>query len=634
MRVLNNIKVDKSSLNREKGTFKLRSTTEYPVLVQRMIDGKKVTFYEILSHDPKDINLSRVQRGAVPLVLGHDEVFKVGKINAVEIFDNSHTVSEVTVAEPVKERIFDFLESEMLEHCSIEAMPTNVVRTYKIDNIPAVVLGWEYINLSLVSKPGDPDATITRSSEKYDYSEEPELMDALNTQITRSLIELTIEVPEEVLDENNTAVDNEETSNYNENNISDESAMDSTESKTETENCIEVETNVTTYETLETYTTTTFQTTTTVSKTELSIPYGTISRSQTDLDLINKDLTMSIFKIARAIESGTLSDEMKKGVLSDESGTNYISNATIARSFRAGTGVNTAGFADEGGNLIPKDMSSDYVKLIYDRYVLAESGVPFIQLSRSCIFPVILSGGTATWIDENSPATPSDMKTSQKTVKAHYVRIVSDISNTVMKEADSNISVEELYANDWFSQLNQAVQKAYFKGNPSLPAEAGSPTGIVTILQATPALAATNVLSFVGTVNDVPSYLELNSAFAVLEDAQAPTSVVYVNSQMKAKLLSTPTVPNQAVFMATDSGSGRAKVLGRDAFVVPASTLDDDELLIASPASSFVATFHGGIEIISDSKILATTNQHRFVVRAAYDVFFRYPRHFVFMKKT
>ena len=154
-------------------------------------------------------------------------------------------------------------------------MPTNVVRTYKIDNIPAVVLGWEYINLSLVSKPGDPDATITRSSEKYDYSEDPELMDALNTQITRSLIELTIEVPGEVLNQDNTAVDNEETSNYNENNISDESAMDSTESKTETENCIEVETNVTTYETLETYTTTTFQTTTTVSKTELSIPYGT-----------------------------------------------------------------------------------------------------------------------------------------------------------------------------------------------------------------------------------------------------------------------------------------------------------------------------------------------------------------------
>lgn len=630
MRVLNNIKIDKSSLNREQGTFNFRSTTEYPVLVTRNIDGKNVTYYEILSHDPQDVDLSRVATGAVPLLLGHDDVFKIGKINSVEVVPNSHTVSEVKVADAVKDRVFDYLEGEVLENCSIGAKPTKVVRKFKIDNIPAMVLSWVYVDLSLVSTPADPNSTITRSFEdKYDLS--TSIIDdiAVDEQITRSLVEMSIELPEELSNNSDSTVDNEDTSNYNENNISDASATEESDSSKEgtEEASIEVETSTTTYETIETYTT--FQTTTTVSKTELSIPYSSISRSQEDLQ-INKDLNMSIFKIARALEMGTLTDEQKKAVLNKDEGS-FVSNEVISRSFRAGTGVNTAGFADEGGNLIPKDMSSDYVKLIYDRYVLAESGVPFIQLNRSCVFPVILSGGTATWIDENSPAIPSDMKTSQKVVKPHYLRLVSDISNAAMKEADDNISVEQVYADDWFSQLNQALQKAYFKGNPALPAETGSPTGIVTTLQATPALAATNVLSFVA---DVPTFEELNSAFAVLEDAQAPMSVVYINAMMKAKLLSTPVVAGQAVFLATDGGSGRGRVLGRDLFVVPSATMEDDEILIASPSSSFVATFHGGIEVISDSKILATTNQHRFVVRAAYDVFFRYPRHFVFMKKA
>jgi HK97 family phage major capsid protein len=618
MRVKNKLKIDKSSVNREDGTFKVRSTTKHPVL-REMISrtGKVVQYYEVLSHDPANIDLSRVAEGSVPFLLNHKQDIKFGDITEVEVVENTATYSTVKIGDMAKQRVFDLIDSNMMTHVSIGGEKGKLVSRSMDNGIPVLEFAWMYVDLSSTPTPADPNCHIVRSIDTEASAETV----AEDTQL--HLEDMSFEAENQ---EYQTIVRS----------LLDEHVVEVIEYKKEDTESSSLTTEVAvSAETVATEVQAVFIAPANKKTAPAKSSQSNINRSldnETPTNF-NKEQKMSIFKLIKAVSEGpaavsALSEADRAGIVTEE-GKLMISNQSISRAFRAGTGTNTAGLTDEGGNLIPKDMSSDYIANLYGRLVLARAGAKFVPLKRSVVFPVIVEQGGASWIDENGNASSATVKTTNKSVKPHYIRLVYDISNAAMKEAEDNISVEQIFADDWMNKIYALLQKAWFSGNPAVTT--GSPTGIITLLKGDAAYAA-NLVTFAG---NTPVYAELLEAFAVAEDAQAPESlVVFANSNMKYKLVGQPLVAGQAVFLARDTGSGVADVIGRPLFSVPSDVLSDTELLVGAASSSMIAVFHDAIEVIMDEKVLAGNNQTRYTIRAAYDVMFRYPRHFVYMSKA
>ena len=603
MRVINKFKLDTSSVNREAGTFRVRSTTPYPNLTKLTnANGSSTDYYEVLSHKPENVDLSKVAAGSVPFLLNHRDI-KMGDVSEVELVDGEATYSTVKVLDAYKDRVFDLIESGALTHVSVGGQATTVVsRSYK-DSIPMLERKWSFSDLSFTPTPADPSCHIVRSDSQEDIA----------IETVSQFDEAEIEIARSQLDNNDT--------NHVEYKKEDAEVqkVDETEVKTEVAETVEPQTPPAEF----------VAPASKVADTD-ALPENVTRSTSTSNTQVQKENFMSLFKFIDAAKKGTLSEEDQKMIAMSDSGSFMVSDTLISRAlnFAAGTGTNTTGLTDQGGPLIPKDMSSDVIGNIYARLVLRKSGVRFVPLMRPVLFPVIKETGAAQWIDENGNATDQTIRTTNRAVKPHYIRLVYDISVPAIKEAAENISVMSYFADDWVNKIGQLIEKAFFKGDPAVTA--GSPTGIVTLLESDPAYAD-NILTYAG---DQPTYTEWNSYMAYLEDKQAGDLTVFTSSALKYALVSSPIVAGNPTFMARDTGSGVADVLGKTLYSVPTSVLAADEIVIGSTSGAMVATFHGSMEVIEDEKILAGNNQVRYTIRTAVDVFFRYPQHWLFINRA
>lgn len=601
MRVINKFKLDKSSVNREAGTFRVRSTTPYPNLTKlSMSDGSTRDYYEILSHKEGNVDLSSVEKGAVPFLLNHKSDIQMGSVTEVELVPDEATYSTVTILPAYKDRVFDLIEKGALTHVSVGGIAKTVVSRTMKDNLPMMERKWSFNDLSFTPTPADPDCHIVRSAGEENLELPVSEFDAEEQEIARSQ-----------LDEKDTNV-----VEYKQEDVDVQKVEETTEKQPVAETTVETQTDTTEF-------------VAPAPRTPELTPTP-VSRSNENTDTTTpKEKTMSLFKFIDSAKKGTLTEDEQKLVTMTGSGSFMVSDAVISRAlnFAAGTGTNTTGLTDQGGPLIPKDMSPDYIHNIYARLVLRKSGVRFVSLMRPVLFPVIKETGAAQWIDENGNATEQTVRTTNRAVKPHYIRLQYDISVPAIKEAHENISVMAIFAEDWVNKIGQLIEKAFFKGNPAVTP--GSPTGIITLLESD-AQYAENVVTYAG---DSPTYDEWNSWMAFLEDKQAGDLTVFTSSALKYKLVSMPIVSGYPTFMARDTGSGIADVLGKNLYSVPTSVLAADEIVIGSTAGAMVATFHGSMEVIEDEKILAGNNQVRYTIRTAVDVFFRYPQQWLYATK-
>lgn len=602
MKIVNTLKLDRSTVNREAGTFKVRSTTTYPNLRNYVnAKGATVPVYEILSHDPKDIDLSRVPNGGVSFMLNHDSSTKMGSVIEIEVDPGVATYSTVKILDKYKERVFDLIDAEAMTHVSVGGKARHYVAKDVKDSIEVYTRAWDFQDLSFTPTPADSSCHIVRSSDNTDTiihsgseftaEEDKVILDALDAVSTEQ-VEYKHVVEVDIV--NNAGI------------------VANIAAETDPEVLIEQPVYERFVPTLKA------KRVTHLDAPDFNVPLNTEKK-------VNH---MSMFKMISELKKGTLPESSKGQITVNETGGFIVSNDVISRSFAAGTGVNTTGFTDQGGNLIPRDMSSEVIGNIYRRLTLRQAGVRFVQLSRPTMFPVIVEEGAASWIDENGNAVVANVRTTNKNVKPHYIRLVYDISNSAIQEAASNISVEAIFSEDWVNKFGLLLEQAFFKGDPAVTA--GSPRGIVTELLATPALAG-NVLTYAGTA---PAIADIYAVLTVAEQSQSYGLTFFATSAMKYKLVAAPIVAGHPTFLARDTGNGQAEIMGRPLYVVDSSVLANDELVAGSITSCFIASFHGSMEVIEDEKILAGNNQTRFTIRAAYDVMFMYPKHFVYLTKA
>lgn len=151
-----------------------------------------------------------------------------------------------------------------------------------------------------------------------------------------------------------------------------------------------------------------------------------------------------------------------------------IPNEVFKRDMLAGT--DTA-----GGNLVAQELSSDFISLLKNASVLAQTGSTILTgLQGNISIPRQGSQQTSYWVGEGSNVTESDMTIEQVNMTPRTIGAMTDISRKLLIQ--SSMDVESLVRNSLASSVALEIDRAalYGLGSSSEPLGLHNVTGIAT----------------------------------------------------------------------------------------------------------------------------------------------------------
>jgi len=134
-----------------------------------------------------------------------------------------------------------------------------------------------------------------------------------------------------------------------------------------------------------------------------------------------------------------------------------------------------------GGNLISTQLSSDFISLLRNSSVLAQTGSTILTgLTGNVSIPRQGSSQSAYWIGEGSNVTESDMTIEQVNMTPRTIGAMTDISRKLLIQ--SSLDVESLVRNSLASSVALEIDRAalYGLGSSSEPLGVHNTTGIAT----------------------------------------------------------------------------------------------------------------------------------------------------------
>ena len=134
-----------------------------------------------------------------------------------------------------------------------------------------------------------------------------------------------------------------------------------------------------------------------------------------------------------------------------------------------------------GGNLIAQELSSDFISLLKNASVLAQTGSTILTgLSGNISIPRQGSQQTSYWVGEGSNVTESDMTIEQVNMTPRTIGAMTDISRKLLIQ--SSLDVESLVRSSLASSVALEIDRAalYGLGSSSEPLGLHNVTGIAT----------------------------------------------------------------------------------------------------------------------------------------------------------
>jgi HK97 family phage major capsid protein/HK97 family phage prohead protease len=134
-----------------------------------------------------------------------------------------------------------------------------------------------------------------------------------------------------------------------------------------------------------------------------------------------------------------------------------------------------------GGNLVATELSSDFISLLKNASVLAQTGSTILTgLSGNISIPRAGSQQTSYWIGEGSNVTESDMTIEQVNMTPRTIGAMTDISRKLLIQ--SSLDVESLVRSSLASSVALEIDRAalYGLGSSSEPLGLHNVTGIAT----------------------------------------------------------------------------------------------------------------------------------------------------------
>ena len=166
---------DTSSVNADKRTCELSFSSEMPV--------QRGDYMEVLSHDPADVDLSRLN-DAHPLLLNHDPERQIGVVEQASIGADKRGHAVVRFSKSsLGEEIWRDVQDGIRRLVSVGYRRTKELASEVRDGVESVRFAWQPYEVSLVSVPADSSVGVGRAEQTETKSKEIKIMSDVKIEV-------------------------------------------------------------------------------------------------------------------------------------------------------------------------------------------------------------------------------------------------------------------------------------------------------------------------------------------------------------------------------------------------------------------------------------------------------------------
>jgi len=166
---------DTASVNADKRTCELSFSSEMPV--------ERGGYMEILSHDPANVDLSRLN-DAHPLLLNHDPERQIGVVEQASIGADKRGHAVVRFSKSsLGEEIWRDVQDGIRRLVSVGYRRTKELASEVRDGVESVCFAWQPYEISLVSVPADASVGVGRAEQTETKQKEIKIMSEVKIEV-------------------------------------------------------------------------------------------------------------------------------------------------------------------------------------------------------------------------------------------------------------------------------------------------------------------------------------------------------------------------------------------------------------------------------------------------------------------
>jgi len=589
--------LDRSAINEEARTVGLSFSSDVPV--------ERWFGMEVLSHDPKHVNLGRLNDGA-PLLMDHNINDQIGRVESAMV-NGKRGVATVRFSKSVRgSEIFNDVIDGIRQNISVgyrinemqldESRSEDEVETY-------VATNWQPYEVSVVSVPADNSIGISRAADG----------DNVTTIINQNEEKIMTEEVKPSVDAKQVAKD--------------AVAKDRQRSA-------EIDAIVAKHPELKEVgkqfkgndrPLDEFRQVALESIQKLQPAKAAIEDSSIGM----KDKEVQNFSVVRAINAlvtGNWNDAGFEREMSDEMGKKinkraqgfYIPTDVLTRDLNVTT-------TTAGGHTVSTDLlSGSFIDMLRNKMEVVGLGANMMNnLVGNIAIPRQTGGATAYWVAESGAVTESQAAFDQVTLSPETVGAFSDISRRLLLQ--SSMDVEAFVRNDLATTLALEIDRAAINGSGS----SNQPTGILNVSGIGSVVGGTN-----GAAPDWADIVDLESAVAV-DNADVGTLGYLTNSAVRGKLLQTEKASSTGQFIWTDNNTLRgykAAVSNQVPSTLTKGSSSVCSAIIFGNWNDLLIGTWGGIDINIDTSTGSASGTVRVVALQDVDVAVRHAESFAAMQ--
>lgn len=588
--VFRSILINRESVDLEKRTVDVAFSSEKPV---ERYDG-----YEVLGHNPGEVDLDFLGAGSAPLLKDHEQEKQIGVIESVRVEDGVGRATVRFGKSGLAAEIFDDVVDGIRKNISVgyvvkekKTISTdNGVQTYRVTR-------WQPMEISIVSIPADTSVGVGRSNDPTTKTTKEEKTMAENKK------ETSVETPAINVDSVRAEARNEELKRVR-------GIMGVAEKFGMAEAADEFISTGKSVDEFRTYVLDNVQK-----------PQDIKASSDAEIGLTEKEKRE--YSVMRAVRAMAFPNEAK---FQKEAA--FELEASRAAAERAGvtpegvmlphdiltrdlTAIAAGSPASEGSNLVGTDlMGGSFIDMLRNKMVVKALGARVLSgLNGNVAIPRQSGASTAYWVAEGSAPTESGQSIDQVTMTPKTVGAYTDFTRQLLLQ--SSVDVERMVMDDIATVLAIAMDHAALYGTGSN----GQPTGIANTSGIN---APTNFAAAVPTFAEV---VAMETAVSV--DNALAGNLAY---------LTDPTTRGGLKTKAKDSGSGlfvwEGDMINGYAGEV-SSQVTAGDVFFGNWADLLIGLW-GGLDLTIDPYALSTSGGKRIVALQSCDIAVRHPVSFAF----
>jgi len=500
------VELDRSAINEDERTVELAFSSEEPV--------ERSFGREVLDHDPKSVNLSRLNGGA-PLLLEHDRGEQIGVVEDARIDPDKMGRATVRFSKATRaQEIFQDVLDGIRRMVSVGYRVDEFVQDSDDGDGPETyrAKSWSPLEVSIVSIPADTSVGVARGEDEPETepepqtepepepaAEEPEAERSQNN-IMSEKSEKTIEVKADKRAENIAAIGRQF-------NASDEALSFIAEGKSADQfkdHLLEQRANE---------------------------PVAVPSDEREEIGLSNKEV--GEYSLQRAIEAVASGRPQDAGLEMEASHAVAQRSGKSPRGFFLPNDVTnkfvgqrdlTAGASTTGAKLVDEIVQVPVIEALRARMVMGQLGATVLSgLSSNVSVPKVTTGAAGSWVAENAAPSETTQVIGQVQLSPKTCAAYTDIGRRLLIQ--SSADVESLIRNDITNALAVAIDSAAVNGGGT-----NEPTGILQHSDVTTVAMGTN--------GAAPTYAKLCDVEAGPENANAAmgTMQFLTNAKVRKKL--------------------------------------------------------------------------------------------------